>query len=223
MMRDRIDYQFLQYLIAQKLKPGDRVPSLSDLSDELGVSVGKLREQLEVARLLGYVSVRPRLGIRREAFDFYPAANASLMFGLATGEASFQQISELRRMLEANMWLKAVTCLTPADKDRLRQLVVQAWEKLQGAPVHIPNGEHRELHLTIFSRLENPFVIALLKAYWDAYEETELTRFADYGYWLKVWDYHEGIVNAICQGEYDRGQELLVEHFQLLPTVTMPV
>jgi DNA-binding FadR family transcriptional regulator len=145
------------------------------------------------------------------------------MFGLATGEASFQQISELRRMLEANMWLKAVTCLTPADRDRLRQLVVQAWEKLQGAPVHIPNGEHRELHLTIFSRLENPFVIALLKAYWDAYEETELTRFADYGYWLKVWDYHEGIVNAICQGEYDRGQELLVEHFQLLPTVTMPV
>jgi DNA-binding FadR family transcriptional regulator len=219
---DRIDYQFLQYLVEKKLEPGDRLPSLSDLSVELGVSVGKLREQLEVARLLGYVSVRPRLGIRREAYDFYPAANASMMFGLATGEATFNQISELRKTLEANMWLQAVTCLTQADKERLRQLVAQAWEKLQGTPVHIPNGEHRQLHLTFFDRLENPFVVALLRSYWDAYEETELTRFADYGYWLKVWDYHERIVDAICQGEYDCGQKLLVEHFQLLPTVTMP-
>jgi DNA-binding FadR family transcriptional regulator len=222
MFWDRLDYQFLQYLIEKKLEPGDRLPSLSDLSVELGVSVGKLREQLEVARMLGYVSVRPRLGIRREAYDFYPAANASMMFGLATGEASFQQISELRQMLEANMWLQAVSCLTQADKDQLRQLVTQAWDKLQGTPVHIPNGEHRKLHLTIFGRLENPFVIALLKSYWDAYEKTELTRFADYGYWLMVWDYHERIVDAICQGEYDCGQKLLVDHFQLLPTVTMP-
>ena len=222
MIWDRIDYQFLQYLIEKKLEPGDRLPSLSDLSVELGVSVGKLREQLEVARLLGYVSVRPRLGIRREAYDFYPAANASMMFGLATGEATFNQISELRKVLEANMWPQAVACLTEADKAKLRQIITQAWEKLQGAQVHIPNGEHRQLHLTIFCRLENPFVVALLRSYWDAYEETELTRFADYGYWLKVWDYHERIVDAICQGEYDCGHKLLVEHFQLLPTVTMP-
>ena len=222
MIWDRIDYQFLQYLIEKKLEPGDRLPSLSDLSVELGVSVGKLREQLEVARLLGYVSVRPRLGIRREAYDFYPAANASMMFGLATGEATFNQISELRKVLEANMWPQAVACLTEADKAKLRLIVTQAWEKLQGEQVHIPNGEHRQLHLTIFCRLENPFVVALLRSYWDAYEETELTRFADYGYWLKVWDYHERIVDAICQGEYDCGHKLLVEHFQLLPTVTMP-
>ncbi len=95
---DRIDSQFLQYLIEKKLEPGDRLPSLSDLSVELGISVGKLREQLEVARLLGYVSVRPRLGIRREAFDFYPAVNTSVMFGLATGEASFNHISEMRQL-----------------------------------------------------------------------------------------------------------------------------
>ena len=222
MITDGSDYQFLQYLIDKKLEPGDRVPALSDLSAELGVSVGKLREQLSVARLLGYVSVRPRLGIRREAYEFYPAVKSSLAFGLATGEATFKQFSDLRQTLEANMWPQAVTCLTQADKQQLRQIVMQAWEKLQGTPVHIPNGEHRDLHLTIFGRLENPFVQALLKSYWDAYEATELTRFADYGYWLKVWDYHERIVDAICQGDFVCGQKLLVEHFQLLPTVTMP-
>ncbi len=37
-------------------------------------------------------------------------------------------------------------------------------------------------HLTIFKHLENPFVLGLLEAYWDAYEAVELNRYADYRY-----------------------------------------
>ncbi len=222
MLRDRINSELLGYLVDQKIKPGDRLPALTELSEELGVSVGKLREQLEVARQLGFVSVRPRLGTRRETFDFYPAVSASLMFGLATGESCFEQFSQLRQTIETSMWHQAVAELTDEDKQYLRQLIASAWDKLQGTPVHIPNGEHRELHLALFRRLDNPFVRGLLKAYWDAYEATELTRFADYQYWLDVWNYHERIVEAIFQGDLDCGQQLLVQHFQLLPTVTLP-
>jgi DNA-binding FadR family transcriptional regulator len=35
------------------------------MSKELGVSVALLREQLEVAKAIGLVEVRPRTGIRR--------------------------------------------------------------------------------------------------------------------------------------------------------------
>lgn len=221
MLLDQIDSELIRYLIGQELKPGERLPALTELSKELGVSVGKLREELEVARQLGFVSVRPRLGTRREAFDFQPAVRAGLFFGLASGEATFEQFSALRQTLEASMWCQAVNKLTQADKANLNELVSLAWDKLRGQPVHIPNGEHRQLHLTIFSRLDNPFVRALLAAYWDAYEATELTRFADYQYWLDVWTFHQRIVEAIDAGEFDLGQKLLVEHFQLLPTVTI--
>jgi DNA-binding FadR family transcriptional regulator len=221
MLLDQIDSELIRYLISQELKPGERLPALTELSKELGVSVGKLREELEVARQLGFVSVRPRLGTRRETFDFQPAVRAGLFFGLASGEATFEQFSALRQTLETSMWCEAVSRLTQADKAHLNELVALAWEKLRGRPVHIPNGEHRQLHLTIFSRLDNPFVRALLAAYWDAYEATELTRFADYQYWLDVWTFHQRIVEAIEAGEVDLGQRLLVEHFQLLPTVTI--
>ena len=221
-MVEQLNSELLQYLVRQDIEPGERIPALTELSEELEVSVGKLREQLEVARQLGFVSVRPRLGTRREEFDFYPAVSTSLMFGLATGEARFQQFSQLRQMVETNMWPEAVCRLTTADKIHLQHLVDQAWQKLRGHPVHIPNGEHRDLHLTIFRRLENPFVQGLLRAYWDAYEATELTRFADYQYWLDVWSYHERIVQAIQRDDSEEGRRLLVEHFQLLPTVTMP-
>ena len=222
MLRNNVNSELLIYLIDEELEPGARLPALTELSEELGVSVGKLREQLELARQLGFVSVRPRLGTRREPYSFYPAVYTSLMFGLATGEANFSQISQLRQTIEANMWHQAVTELLEEDKEHLHKLLARAREKLYGSPVHIPNGEHRELHLTIYRRLNNPFVQALLQAYWDAYEATELTRFADYQYWLDVWNYHERIVEAICQGDFDRGQQILIEHFQLLPTVTLP-
>jgi DNA-binding FadR family transcriptional regulator len=213
--------ELLRYLVDRGVKPGDRLPALTELSRELGLSVGKLREQLEVARQLGLVSVRPRLGIRREPFDLYPAVQSSLMFGLASGEATFEQFSDLRQTLETSMWSSAVCRLTEEDLVSLRSLIDQAWAKLRCAPVHIPNDEHRQLHLTIFSRLDNPFVKALLAVYWDAYDATELTRFADYHYWLEVWDYHERIVKAIWAGDFELGRRLLVEHFRLLPTVDM--
>jgi DNA-binding FadR family transcriptional regulator len=220
-MVGRQDSELLQYLIKEELSPGERLPALTELGEELDLSVGKLREQLEVARQLGFVSVRPRLGTRREAYDFYPAISTSLMFGLATGEARFEQFSQLRQMVEANMWSEAVIRLTAGDRLRLRELVACAWQKLRGQPVHIPNGEHREFHLTIFSRLDNPFVLGILQAYWDAYEATELTRFADYQYWLDVWTYHDRMVGAIEAGDVEEGRRLLKEHFQLLPTVSM--
>ena len=141
---------------------------------------------------------------------------------MASGESTFEQFSLLRLTIETNLWHLAVAGLTIEDKEHLFEIVASAWKKLQGSPVHIPNGEHRELHLTIFSRLENPFVKGLLQAYWDAYDAVELTRFADYQYWLTVWNYHEKIIEAIDEGDVEGSRQLLVDHFELLPTVTVP-
>jgi len=216
MFLNNLDSDFLRYLVTQQIPAGQRLPTLQAIGQELGISVGKLREQLEVARSLGLVSVRPRLGIQREPFDFSQAILTSLLFGLGTGEVNFAQFSQLRQSLESSFWHEAVTQLTLDDKTALKNIIVAAWSKLRGDPIHVPNGEHRNLHLTIFRRLDNPFVKGVLEAYWEAYEASELTRYSPYEYWLDVWDYHEQIVTALCENDFARGQHLLVEHFSLL-------
>ncbi len=218
MQLDRLDSDFLKYLTEHHVNPGDRLPSLTEIGDEMGVSVGKLREQVSVARGMGVVSVRPRVGIQRERFDFAESVLPAVLFSLATGETTFAQLSRLRRAIEVSFWDEAVVLLTPDDKARLGQLVAGAWAKLRGDPIHIPNGEHRQLHLTIFGRLDNPFVQGLLAAYWDAYDASELTRFVRYQYWIDVWNYHEQIVAALCANDFARGRQLLNEHFALLQT-----
>lgn len=205
---------FLEYLVNKA--PGEKLPTLSAIGLELGISTGKMREQLEVARSLGLVSVRPKVGMTREAFNFQTAVSPTISFSLASAEATFEQLSQLRQSIEAAFWHRAVALLTETDIAHLQSIIASAWSKLRGEPIHIPNQEHRALHLGIFKQLENPFVNGILAAYWDAYEASELTRFASYTYWTNVWEYHTQIVTALQENEFALGRQLLIEHFTLL-------
>lgn len=216
MRLSQLDSELLSYIVEQDFQPGDRLPSLTDLSSQIGISVGKLREQLEVARALGLVEASPRRGITRTCYSFLPPVRLSLLTALALNRQHFDHFSGLRAHLETVYWDEAVALLTQQDKESLQQLVQTAQEKLSHPRIQIPYIEHRELHLTIFRRLNNPFVVGLLEAYWDAYEAVELNTYADFHYLQQVWDYHARIVNAICRGEVALGKQLLMEHMQLL-------
>lgn len=216
MVLSRLDSDFLRYLLADGHTPGDRLPSLNEISTVTGMSVGKLREQFEVARALGLVDASPRRGIVRTSYDFLPAVRLSLLVALTIDPGYFAAFSGLRAHLETAYWDEAVVLLTDEDKERLRELVRNAWEKLGLPRIQIPFQEHRELHLAIYRRLDNPFVLGLLEAYWDGYEAVELNTFADLGYLQAVWRYHDAIVEAICAGEVAEGKRLLTEHMQLL-------
>jgi len=207
---------FLKYLAAHNEMENGSFPSLPDLSAELGVSVASLREQLEVARALGLVEVKPRVGIRRLPYSFLPAVRQSLGYAIVEDEKYFQLFADLRIHTETAYWHEAVKKLTPDDLDRLHAIISRAWSKLKGSPIQIPHEEHKKLHLTIYSRLENPFVTGILDAYWEAYEAIGLNVFTDYNYLNEVWIFHEKMVEAIRQQEYDAGYRILVEHTDLL-------
>ncbi|MEZ4556271.1 MAG: GntR family transcriptional regulator [Caldilineaceae bacterium] len=130
MIVPRIDSEFIRYIFEQGYRPGDRLPSLSDLSAEIGISVGKLREQLEVARTLGLVEASPRRGIICTDYTFVPAVRLSLLAAMAMDRDNFDAFSGLRVHLETAYWNEAVALLTDDDKRYLRELVDGAKEML---------------------------------------------------------------------------------------------
>lgn len=219
MLRERVSpdiSEFLRYLAAHE-EAESGLPTLNDLSQELDVSVASLREQLEVARALGLVEVKPGRGMRRRAFSFTPAIRQSLGYALALDDEHFRKYSELRNHVESAYWYEAVEKLTSEDKKELQSLVTRAGDKLRRTPIQVPHEEHRNLHLLIFSRLENPFVSGILEAYWEAYEAVGLNMFAGgYEYLQEVWQYHQKMVEAICNKDFKAGYEALVKHTDLL-------
>jgi len=216
---------FIQFLIKFSLESKEgkngggenlHLPSLSEISKELGISIASLREQLEVAKAIGLVEVKPRTGIRKLAYSFFPAVSQSLSYAISIDFRNFLAFADLRNHVESAYWYEATKKLTSEDHHLLQNLISNAWKKLKGHPIQIPHVEHKELHLSIFRKLQNPFVIGLLEAYWQAYESVGLNVYADYSYHEQVWKYHQEIVDAICEEDYERGYKALVEHKDLL-------
>lgn len=219
MLRNRLSIdisEFMHYLASHD--GGDSsLPALAELSRELGISVATLREQLEVARALGLVEVRPRTGMRRLQYKFAPAIRQSLGYAIALEDSHFQDYSDLRNHIEAAYWNEAVAKLTDDDKNSLNALIEQAHEKLRHVPVQVPHEEHKNLHLLIYSRLNNDFVTGILEAYWEAYEAVGLNMYAgSIDYLNEVWGFHAKMVESICNGNFEAGLDALIAHVDLL-------
>jgi DNA-binding FadR family transcriptional regulator len=210
--------EFIQYLAEHaRENPDDpQLPSLNELSSILGTSVPRLREQLGAAKAMGLVDVRPRTGIKRLPYTFDQAVWSSLSYAIRVDHRQFYNFARLRIQVELAYWHEAVNALRDEDKAGLQRLLDSANAKLGGIPIRIPHAEHRELHLSIYRRLENPFVLGILGAYWDAYEAVGLSVFTDLNYHEQVWTYHQKMVAAICNDEVEAGYRALAEHTDLL-------
>lgn len=210
--------EFIEYLLSHtKENPEDMsLPSLNELSNSLGISVARLREQLEAAKTLGLVDVRPRTGIRLLPYSFYNSVWRSLSYAIELDYQYFGTFASLREHIELAYWNEAVQQLTEEDHQALKILINQAWEKLRGIPVRVPHEEHRELHLLIYRRLDNPFVLGILESYWSAYEAVGMSLYTDIKYLEDVWAYHEKMVNSICLGDFKAGYDALAQHADLL-------
>ncbi len=208
--------EFIDYLVTHERHGSKRLPPLSQISEEIHLGIGKLREQMAVAKVLGLVDAAPRRGIEALGYDFLPAVRASLEAGMALDESCFQEFADLRMRLESSFWIDAVASMTDDDRKRLQELCQIAHAKLNGMPTEIPRGEHREFHLTVFQNLDNPFVLALLTAYWDMYQTIAPKYYEDLTHLREIWGYHQAIVDALQAGDVAWSLQQHIEHMHLL-------
>ena len=221
MLHEQLDSEVLQYIIKERLQTKDgeelnKLPSLGNLAAQMRVSRGKLREELIAAQAFGVVEMRPGDGTYVRPFDFYAPIRTLVLYGIAGDKRSFDSYYKLRAQVEISFWTEAVRALTQEDHARLYRILEQAESRLTSTPVEIPHEEHRELHLGMFGRLDNPFALGLIAAYWDAYEAVGLHRYYDLSYFTRMWDWHREMVDAIVAGQYDQSREILIRHFTLL-------
>jgi len=208
--------EFLKYLAALP-KDGDRrIPTLADLSHVLGISTATLREQLEVARMMGIVEVRPKTGIRKLDYSFRPAVSTSVAYAISQDTSNFGHFSDLRKHTEAAYFVEASQRLSAPEIAALQQVVERAQEKVNGNTFQLPNSEHREFHLMVYKHIDNPFVMGILETYWDLYRASGLEVYPDIHYLQRIWQYHARIADLIKSRDYAQGLNVLLEHMELI-------
>ncbi len=207
---------FLEYLASSKFDSDEPLPTLSSLSEELGVSLSSLREQLEVARALGFIEIKPRAGMRKLPFNFSDSVKVSTLYGIKKDPELFKSYTNLRNHLELSYWYEAASQLTISDISEMCKLVNAAKQKLSMVPPQLPSSEHRSLHMTLYSKLDNIFVVGLLDTYWDLFEEFGYNDIPDREYQEKVWLFHSKIVESLKNRDFTLGYNLMREHMDLL-------
>ena len=195
-----------------------KLAPMDELADEMGVSRGKVREELLAAQAFGVVEMRPGDGTYVRPFDFYTPARTLVLYAISRDRANFDRLYELRQNLEVSFWDAAVSKLTNEDVRELRDTIERAERRLGGTPVEIPHAEHREFHMGLFKRLDNEFVRGLLRSYWDAYEAVGLHRYFEYQYYARMWSSHKAMVDAVADGRIGEGRKIVAGHFTLLQT-----
>ena len=208
--------EFLLYLASIPAEGDQRIPPLNVLSKELGLSVATLREQLEEARSIGLVEVKPRSGIRKLPFDFATSIRPGLLYAVHSKSILFHQFSDLRKHLETAYFIEAAQLLTSSDIAQLNDIVLQAQQKINSLPTQNPAPEHRQFHLLIYRRLENEYLLGILKTFWDIYHISGLEIYPEIHYLERVWSYHAKIVEEIKSKNFQHGLAILMEHMDIL-------
>ncbi|PKN84099.1 MAG: hypothetical protein CVU46_15180 [Chloroflexi bacterium HGW-Chloroflexi-8] len=214
---------FLRYLAKRANCGNDRLPSLSVLSRELGISVASLREQLEIARVLGFVEIRPKTGIKWLPYNFANSILVSSAYAIEISSQYFDQFRDLRNHLESVYFFEAVTSLRNNDIERLFIIIENAETKIKSNPPRTPHIEHRDWHLLLFSHIENVFLNGILSVFWDIYENQGYAFVSDMVYLSNVWSYHKKITEQIALQNYSDAYQAFLEHKDLIKSRPKPV
>ncbi len=207
---------FMTYLASLPSDAAARLPSLTELSKKLQISVASLREQMEVARMMGLIEVHPRTGIQKRAYSFTDTIVVNLMYAVTSGEDAFSEFSDFRKHVESAYWKEAASLLLDEDLEFLSRIVTKAVGKLHARPPQIPVEEHRDFHLAMYRKITNTYVRGVLEAYWIMYEATGMAVYTDLQYLEQVWRYHQLMIDALQHGELDKGYRLFMEHIDLI-------
>jgi len=215
--------EFLTYLASIPDDSNQRIPPLNVLSKQLGISIATLREQLEEARSLGIVEVKPKVGIRKLPYDFSAALKPGLNYALHSGCISYEQFADLRKHLETVYFVEAAQTLNVQTIEQLEELVQSAFLCIQKFPGKVPVKVHREFHLLIYKHLNNQYLDGMLDAFWEVYHLSGLEVYPDFTYVERVWQYHARIVEQLRNRNYSAGLSLLIEHMDLVNQREKPV
>ena len=133
-----------QHILAQGLKPGDRLPTERDLAAGLGVSRGTVREALKVLEVIGAVARSPRRGAVLQPVDFGILAEVSRFLMVRTS-AVFSEVFVARRVLEVSVLPLAVAHASPDHFRRMEAAnhLMEAEIDGDGSPVDGDMAFHR--------------------------------------------------------------------------------
>jgi GntR family transcriptional repressor for pyruvate dehydrogenase complex len=200
-----------EFVVAEGLTPGARLPAERELARRLGVSRTSLRQALTALRVEGLVDIRRGDGIYllRDAHDVIPPIAAEL--GAAHPE--LPELGEVRNALEA---LAARSAALHRTDDDLGEMVgalrLMESEVSEGKPGRFGD---RAFHDAVRDASHNAVLDRLLLLIADGAERIAEASLSRPGQPERSLAAHRLILDAIVAREHDHAHRLMYDHLEL--------
>lgn len=203
----QINRQLLEAIVAGRYRPGDLLPSERDLATMFQASRIAVREALGSLAAKGIVSVRHGKGTTVNAMDEWNTLDPVVLM-LCDGYGTFDQLQEVRRIIEPELAALAAARITPEALEILRPLA--------DLPLDDTMEQHVErdtnFHLAIAQVTGNTVLVIVLSSIGDLLRESRRRSFCVSGELARAREWHHVIFAAIERRDPDAAREAMAQH-----------
>jgi len=210
--------QIKQLILRENLRPGDHLPTETELRETLNVSRSSVREAIRTLATLDIVDVRHGHGTYVGAMSLAPMVEALVFRGVLSPGGSLdalREVVEVRLALDLSMAENIVAATTEGAAPALRVLVAEMVEKAARGETFLEAD--RCFHTAMFAAMGNRLTEQLVGAFWDVHTavlpQLGLALPADLRQTAKA---HGSMLDAALSGDVDAYRRAVVEHYQPL-------
>lgn len=206
-----------QFIIDERLRPGDPLPTEAELVAAVGASRTSVREAVKTLSALDIVEVRHGHGSYVGGLSMSALVESLAFRGLlstGTDGKVMLDVVNIRQMLEQGLAALMIDTLDEVEVARLRELALRMRRlALQGRPYV---DDDRAFHVTLLQALGNDLVVQLTEAFWEVQARVTATLDVPESDWLRTAEAHAAIVDAIEARDVAGLQHAFTVHYEPL-------
>ncbi len=214
-LSEQISRQLLAAITSDYYREGDRLPPERDLADMFQASRVAVREALMALATKGILTVEQGRGSTVNPRSQWNVLDAGL-FMLQNGELAFDQLNEVRRVLEPEMAAMAAQRATPE--------LLQEMAAFMTHPAPDSVEQHVEydtsFHLAIAQATQNTVLLILMSSITELLRESRRRTFRVEGELERAWECHRQIYAAIAAHDPDDARRAMAEHMEQVRQAT---
>jgi len=215
LLRDRLYEQVADQIqaliVAESLRPGDRLPAERDLAERLGVSRTVVREALRVLTVRGLLCVKPGCGAYVQELSVRAAsAPLQLLLKLRQTPHPYHNLQEVRRTIEVECAGLAASRADACDLERLCGTYARMEEHLHDAEPFATAD--LDFHLTLAAATHNDLFPVLLAPITELLSEAILVSYYGPGASEAGLAHHCAILDAVQARDAARAREAMCRH-----------
>ena len=146
-------------LLNGELKPGDRIPTEMELSEQLGVARNSVREAVKILVYIGVLEIRRADGTF-VCEGFSDSLVDPMIYGMILSRENVQELNELRAMMESGVLRLAIEKCTDGEIEQLRMRLEDLRAALLDGPADPEKAFERDnaFHDVITGMCQNAMV-----------------------------------------------------------------